>query len=168
VSVTPPEPYVPYAPLQGSMRALYPSMGQVSRLTPVLEATGGMSVSWQDVSDVLDPFLGTPGQFMCRADLGFVRRGVDQPMPLTAGRAPDRVGVLFFSMATDPATGMPLILSGDRVTMVTGPVFGVFEIRVVPDVAQDFVGAHHCEVQIVEVSQALQPGSPMPFPGSAP
>jgi hypothetical protein len=51
---------------------------------------------------------------------------------------------------------------------VAGPVFGTFEMRVIPDVAQDYVGAHHVEVQVIEVSQSLQPGSPTPFPGSAP
>jgi hypothetical protein len=39
---------------------------------------------------------------------------------------------------------------------------------VIPEVAQDFTGAHHVEIQVIEVSQALQPGSITPFPGSRP
>ena len=34
-------------------------------------------------------------------------------MPLVAGRAPDRVGVLFYDMPVD-ASGMPLLKAGDR------------------------------------------------------
>jgi hypothetical protein len=60
------------------------------------------------------------------------------------------------------------VLAGDRLRCVAGPVFGTFEIRVVPDPAQDYVGTHHIEVQVIEVAQALQPGSPTPFPGGAP
>lgn len=147
------------------MRALFPSVAQLSRLTPAVTSKGTGSIAWNPVAAILDPVLGEGGRFACRLDLQFVRRGVDQPMPLVAGRAPDRTGILF--MIPPPSvSGLPLILAGDRFTMVSGPVFGTFEMRVVPDVAQDMLGAHHIEVQVVEVSQMLQPGSMSPFPGS--
>ena len=73
---------------------------------------------------------------------------------------------------TDPLTGIPYVQAGDRLVCIQDPitralpVFGTFEIRQVPDVAQDFIGGHHIETQVVEVSESLQPGSPTPFPGS--
>lgn len=147
------------------MRALFPSVAQLTRLSSVVSAKGTGSLTWDPVSAILDPVLGEGGRFACRLDLQFVRRGVDQPMPLVAGRAPDRTGILF--MIPPPSLdGLPLILAGDRFTMVSGPVFGTFEMRVIPDVAQDMLGAHHIEVQVVEVSQMLQQGGLSPFPGS--
>lgn len=56
--------------------------------------------------------------------------------------------MLFCSAAAD-------LRAGDRVTAVGGPVDGVFEIRVVPDVATDYASGHHKEVQIIEVAQAF-------------
>jgi hypothetical protein len=168
MSITPPEPYIPFAPLQGSMRALYHSMVQVTRLQATITPDGAANMSWSPVGVVFDMFLNTPSYMMCRLDLQFVRRGVDQPPALVAGKAPDRVGVIYYDPVTDPLTGVPLILAGDRLVCVSGPVMGTFELRVVPDVAQDLIGAHHVETQIVEVSQALQPGSIQPFPGSGP
>jgi len=144
----------------------YRSIAQVMRLTPVMETVGAMSVSWAPVTDILDPFLEIPGQLACRLDLQFTRPGKDQPMPLAAGRAPDRIGILFCDLVTDPVSGLPLVLSGDRFTMISGPVFGTFEVRVIPEAALDLLGAHHYEFQVLETSQALQPGSPTPFPGS--
>lgn len=159
-------PYVPYAP--GSpARALYTSVAQVLRLTPELTVGGGMSVAWAPVTDILDPYVNTPGQLACRLDLQFTRPGKDAPMPLVAGRAPDRVGVLFYDMPVD-ASGLPLIKAGDRLEMVSGPIQGTFELRQNPEPAQNFTGYAHCENQVVEVSQALQPGSYTPFPGGAP
>jgi len=34
----------------------------------------------------------------CRLDLTFLRRGEDQPLPIEAGKAPDRGGVMFCSV----------------------------------------------------------------------
>ena len=142
-------------------------MAQVLRLQPVLQAGGGMSVSWAPVTDILDPYLATPGLLACRLDLQFIRPGKDAPMPLVAGRAPDRVGVLFYDMPAD-VNGLPLLKAGDRFEMVSGPIVGTFELRQVTEIAQDFLGAHHGENQVMEVSQALQPGSYTPFPGGIP
>jgi hypothetical protein len=157
-------PYVPFAPVSPA-RGLYNSVAAVLRLTPVLQPGGGMIVSWAQLTDILDPYIVTPGQFACRLDLQFTRPGKDAPVPLTAGRAPDRMGVLFYDMPVD-LSGFPMIKAGDRFQMVSGPIFGVFELRQFPEVAQSYTGAAHCENQIQEVSQALQPGSYTPFPGS--
>ena len=97
----------------------------------------------------------TVGQVTCRLDLNFVRPGKDQPPAIVAGRAPDRVGLMFFMPGVD-------VRAGDHIRTVSGPVDGTFEVRVVPDPAVGYGTAHHMEVQVVEVSQALAglfPGS---------
>jgi hypothetical protein len=160
------DPYVPFAP-SSPARALYRSVAQVLLLQPTLQAGGGMSVSWSPVTDVLDAYLGTPGMLACRLDLQFTRPGKDAPMPLVAGRAPDRVGVMFCDMPAD-AGGLPLLKAGDRFQMVSGPIVGTFQVNQIPEIAQDYIGAAHAEFQVVEVSQALQPGSYTPFPGGSP
>ncbi len=92
----------------------------------------------------------------CRLDIGFLRPGKDQPMAVEAGKAPDRVGVLYCLPSED-------LRAGDRVVALDpAPVPGTFEVRVIPDRAVGFSTAHHIEVQVVEVAQALA-GS---FPGS--
>lgn len=165
--MTTPTPYVPFAPGQTGMRAFYSSTCQVLRAVSSVAPGGGMTYTWPPVSSVVDPVLNQPGLLQCRIDLTFVRPGKDQPAPLVAGRAPDRIGVCYFDLATDE-NGVPLVLAGDRLSCVSGPIFGTFEIRPIPDVAQGMSGAHHVEVQVVEVSQMLQPGSPTPYPGSGP
>ena len=145
----------------------YSSVCQVLRNDPQLDDTGGMTLGWTALSSIVDPVLDEPGLLQCRLDLQLVRPGKDAPAPIVAGRSPDRVGVAFFGLAAD-ANGAPLVRAGDRLQCVRGPVFGTFEIRVVPDSVQDLAGAHHVEVQVVEVSAQLQPGSPTPFPGSPP
>jgi hypothetical protein len=129
------------------MRHLFNSRVEVLRLTGVLQA-GTPTLSWNTITDVVDPYLSAPGQLMCRIDLQFLRPGRDQPMPAVAGRAPDRVGVLFLSI-TDA------LKAGDRIHTLTGPVTGTFEVRAIPDVAAQFADGHHMEVQIIEVAQGL-------------
>lgn len=157
-------PYIPYVANQG-LRMFYTSICQVMRNDPQMDPSGGMLLGWTAVTAILDPIIDQPGLLQCRLDLTFVRPGKDQPAPIVAGRAPDRVGVCYFDLAND-SSGAPLVRAGDRLECVSGPIFGTFEIRVIPDVAQDLIGAHHIEVQVCEVSQMLQPGSPTPFPGS--
>lgn len=126
-----------------------------------------MSVTWGPLGAILDNTLSTPGYMWCRLDIGFLRPGRDAPAPLVAGRAPDRIGVCYFDPVTD-ASGVPFVQAGDRLSCVEGPIAGTFEIRMVPDTALDFAGAHHCEVQIIEVSKQAQAGSFTPFPGGRP
>jgi hypothetical protein len=160
-------PYIPYAPGQSGVRMFYTSTCQVLRMDPQMVSGGGMSLGWSVIGSIVDPILDAPGMLQCRLDLQFVRPGKDAPAPLVAGRAPDRVGVCYFDLAAD-SSGAPLVRAGDRLECVAGPVYGTFEIRVIPDVAQDLIGGHHIEVQVIEVSQQLQPGTPTPFPGSPP
>lgn len=129
------------------MRHLFNSRCEVLRLSGAM-TNGTPVLTWAKVTGMVDARLGVPGELMCRLDLNFVRPGKDQPMPVTAGRAPDRIGVMFCD-ATDT------ILAGDRVRCLSGPVSGTFEIRTIPDVAVDFASAHHVEVQVVEVSQTI-------------
>jgi len=164
---TPPEPFTPKIPPPGPQRALYRSVVQVMRLTPAFVPGGSMSVSWGVIPDMVDPYWGVPGQMQCRLDLQFTRPGKDVQMPLVAGRAPDRVGLLFFDLVPDDQ-GRLLIKAGDRIVMVSGPVTGTFQLNQIPEPAQDYIGAHHGETQVVEVSQALEPGSLTPFPGAQP
>lgn len=162
--MTTPLPYQPFAPGQG-MRMFYTSVCEVYRNNPTLDDGGGMTLGWDLVPAVVDHYLNTPGLLQCRLDLLFVRPGKDQPQPLVAGRAPDRTGVCYFDLAAD-ADGSSLVKAGDRLKCVSGPVFGTFEVRLVPDVAQGMLAGHHCETQVIECSQMLKTGSPMPFPGS--
>jgi hypothetical protein len=164
VEVTTPTPWTPFA-VTSPLRAFYRSVATVYRAQQVFDA-GGMTISWQPVPDILDPVINEPGQISCRLDLLFTRPGKDQPPPMVAGRSPDRMGVLYCDVLSN-SSGLPLILANDRFEMISGPIAGTFEIRTVPDVAQDFAGAHHIEVQAIEVSQALQQGGLMPFPGSS-
>ncbi len=138
------------------MRHLFNSRAEVQRLSgPIVN--GEPQLSWAVIPDVADPYLGTPGQVMCRIDLTFQRPGKDAPMPITAGRAPDRVGVAYFSV-TDA------VKAGDRLVCLAGPVVGTFEVRIVPDTAVGFSAAHHMGVQVVEVAQTLK----NLFPGAVP
>lgn len=100
----------------------------------------------------------------CRIDMGFLRPGKDAPMPIEAGKAPSRVGVLF----ADSFCGL---IAGDRVTCVANdfgqtPVTGTFEIRVPPDEAQGYSATHHLEVQVIEVAQQILAGERV-FPGGS-
>lgn len=128
-----------------SLRHLFSSRVELLRLN--LDMTSGVpKQSWDKVPDIIDPWVGEPGEMMCRIDLSFQRPGKDQPMPIVAGRAPDRVGLMFFDITSQ-------IRAGDRIHCLSGPIAGTFEMRVNADPAIDFDSAHHMEVQIVEVAQ---------------
>lgn len=159
-----PTPYQPFVPGPSAARGLYNSVVQVIRLTPSLNAQGGMNVAYSPITTFPDAVLRQPGLMACRLDIGFLRPGKDQMAPLVAGRPPDRVGVAFYDVVAD-ASGVPVVRAMDRLVCVSGPIFGVWEIRNIPDVAQNYVGGHHIEVQVIEVSSSLGSGSPMPFPG---
>ena len=121
---------------------------------------GLATTSWQPAAD---PTLAA---LPCRLDLNFVRPGKDiLPAPV-AGKAPDRIGIMF----TYPHAPLK---AGQRITAIANPEYpakpipvkGTFEIRVVPDVAIDYANAHHIEVQVVEVAQEPENFS---WPGEEP
>ncbi len=130
------------------MRHLYNSRVDVLRLFEGEFQFGTLTQSYAKLTTVVDPVLGVPGELQCRLDMQWVRPGKDQPVPVQAGRAPDRVGLLFCDYGVD-------LRAGDRIRPTAGPITGVFEIRVVPDAAVDYSFAHHIEVQIIEVAQSL-------------
>jgi len=125
------------------MEHLFNSVVRVEELRQTQE-DGVVTTDWRPVEGL--------EALPCRLDLNFVRPGKDiLPAPV-AGKAPDRIGVLF-TFAHAP------LKAGHRLTAIphpdTGafPVQGTFEIRVVPDQAIAFAVAHHIEVQIIEVAQ---------------
>jgi hypothetical protein len=159
-------PFQPAVPLGNSPRWLYRTTANVLRQRQTLGSDGGLAITWATVGIQVDPYVATPGQLLCRIDFIFTRPGKDQPAAVVAGRAPDRVAVCFFDPMLD-TNGLPTVRPGDRLQCIAGPVQGTFEIRVIPEAAQDYVGVHHIEVQVVEVSQALASPSQTTFPGSA-
>jgi hypothetical protein len=130
------------------VRHLFNTRAEVLRISGTFHV-GSPTVQWGKVTDIVDPILSIPGELMCRLDLNFQRPGKDAPMPLVAGRRPDRVGVMFLTV-TDA------VKAGDRIHCLDGPVAGMFEIRAVPDAAIDFNSAHHMEVQVVETGAQVQ------------
>lgn len=79
-----------------------------------------------------------------RVEVGFYRPGKDQPLPIQAGRAPDRVAVYWCTPGTD-------LRPGDHLEMIEGPVVGSWHLRAYPDRAIDMSFLHHLEGQCVEV-----------------
>ncbi len=136
------------------MRHLWHTRAEVLRLTATI-ADGTPRMNWIKADTVIDSGLQVPGELLCRLDLNFVRPGKDQPMPIVAGRAPDRIGLMFYSPDCD-------IRAGDRIRPIAGPITGTFEIRAIPDPAVGLATANHMEVQVIEVAQSLTSG----FPGS--
>ncbi len=130
------------------MRHLYNSRVEVEELAGDFQ-NGTPSYTWMKLGIVIDPYLGVPGEMMCRLDLTFQRPGKDQPQPIVAGRAPDRIGLLFYDYSDQ-------IKAGHRIRVIGGPLTGgVFELRAIPDVAQAYAIGHHMEVQVQEVAQQL-------------
>ncbi len=129
------------------MRHLYNTRAEVLRLSGVL-VDGAPTLTWAKIAGQPDSTLAVAGELMCRIDLNFQRPGKDAPMPAVAGRAPDRIGVMYLDATT-------VIKAGDRVRALSGPVAGTFEIRTIPDPAIGYSAAHHMEVQVVEVAQSL-------------
>lgn len=126
------------------MRHLYASTVRIERMT--MTATNGVPTSdWATVEG---------GESVpCRLDLNFLRPGKDIPQAPVAGRAPDRIGLMFCDSDTP-------IRAGDRIVAIPGddgttPIEGTFEIRVIPDLAMGYSAPHHMEIQILETNQAL-------------
>lgn len=120
---------------------LYNSVVRAEHL--VQSVTNGVSsYSWQAYGDSRD-------YIKCRLDLIFIRLGKDAPPAIEAGRAPDRVGTFFGDFSCG-------LRAGDRIVVTKGPVTGsTFEVRAIPDIAQNYASAHHMEVQIIETNQQL-------------
>jgi hypothetical protein len=145
------------------MQHLYPSAFRVERLQLVRVEDGVPYTDWaqatstdQNENDMLQFLMG-------RLDLMFVRPGKDIPLAPEAGKAPDRMGVLF----TFPYAP---IRAGDRIVAIPNmrgkiPVKGTFEIRPKPDEAQGYDDTNHLEVQVIEVGQDL---SEIQWPGEDP
>lgn len=127
----------------------------------VLESTtevvdGARVQTWNKSNKIFDPTM-PPGEMRCRLDLIFLRPGKDAPSPVVAGRTPDRTGVMFCSLSAN-------LKGGQIIRVIKGSETGnSFILKMRPDQAQGFSGAHHIEIQINEVAQAS-----MPFPSGAP
>ena len=122
------------------MQHLFSSAVKVQR-SQLTVVDGQATMSWQDQ-------LAPLAYVKCRLDLNFIRQGKDALPAIEAGRAPDRVGVMFVA-ATVP------LKAGDRIVTLSGPVSGTFDIRAIPDIALDYASGHHIEVQIIETNQQL-------------
>lgn len=85
-----------------------------------------------------------------RVDVTFVRAGRDLPLVVEAGRAPDRLAVVWLL----PGDGS-LVRPGDRLVCIGGPITGTYSVDQVPDQLADAVSLHHIEIGAREVSQAL-------------
>jgi hypothetical protein len=126
------------------MDHLFASTVRIERLSMTTDE-GRAITSWLPV---------TGGESVkCRLDLNFIRPGKDIPPAPVAGKAPDRIGLMFYRL------GAPL-KAGDRVIAIPNgdgsmPVTGTFEIRVVPDPVLGFSTLHHLEAQIIETTQDL-------------
>jgi hypothetical protein len=135
---------------------LFNSAVRVERLQ--LQVVGGQAVMDYAQATDPDPALNAMLQFLkCRLDMNFIRQGKDIPPAPVAGRAPDRIGIMF----TFPYAP---IKAGDRIIAIPNeqnkiPVKGTFEIRPIPDEAVGFSDQHHIEVQITETGQELTSGN---------
>lgn len=132
---------------------LYASRVAVKRMRGSSE-DGSASFAWVVV--------GALQSVPCRLDVGYLRPGKDQPMPIEAGKAPSRIALL----TADSYCG---IRAGDRITCVPGPdgktpVTGTWELRLPPDEILAFSQPHHIEVQVIEVAVAVASGE-RSFPG---
>lgn len=138
------------------MEALFNSVVRVERST--LTVSNGVATMGYAQAHDDDPALNDMLQFLrCRLDMNFIREGKDALPAPVAGRAPDRVGLLFASQWAPLRAGDRLYAIPDEDGKIV--VMGTFEIRTMPDTAVGFSDAHHIEVQIVEVGQELNPGN---------
>jgi hypothetical protein len=123
---------------------LFASVVRVERMG-LTQVDGVATMDWSPVDG---------GEYVrCRLDLNFLRPGKDIAPAPVAGKAPDRIGLMFCSSDAP-------IRAGDRVVAIPGddgtvPVSGTFEIRVIPDLAMGFSAPHHMEIQILETNQDL-------------
>ena len=135
------------------MEHLYNSVVRVERLE-LTNVDGVAVLDWVQATDE-DPNANAMLAYLeCRLDLGFLRPGKDIAPAPEAGKAPDRIGVMF----TYPYAP---VRAGDRFVAIPNaegeiPVAGTFESRLKPDEAIDFSTRHHLEIQIIETNQNLR------------
>jgi len=113
---------------------LLPSRVRVSR--PATSFEDGV------LTTTFEPVVGLES-VPVRLEVGFYRPGKDQPLPVQAGRAPDRVATYWAAPGVD-------LRPGDQMEAISGPVGGVWQIRTYPDQALDMASVHHIEGQCVE------------------
>ena len=136
------------------MNHLYPSVVRVERMERTV-VNGRESMEWVTATDP-DPYINHKYQWLeCRLDMNFLRPGKDAPAPVTAGKQPDRIGIMF----CDPAP----LRAGDRVVAIPNEygkivVPGAFDVHQVPDLALDFDSQHHIEVQVIETVNTVDEG----------
>lgn len=137
------------------MRHLFNNTVEIlESITTIVE--GARVQAWNKSSANFDATCA-PGEMKCRLDLIFLRPGKDAPMPVVAGRTPDRTGIMYCS-------NTPELKGGQIVKVVAGPYLGSsFLLKMRPDEAQNFSGSHHIEVQVFEVAQAS-----VSYPSGAP
>lgn len=145
------------------MDHLYPSAFRVERLQLIRTTDGVPEMDWAQATSE-DPSENDMLQYLrARLDLNFLRPGKDVLPAPEAGKATDRIGILF-TYAYAP------LRAGDRIVAIPNesgkiPVKGVFEIGNKPDEAQGYSDTHHLEVQVREVGQEL---SEIEWPGEEP
>jgi hypothetical protein len=101
-----------------------------------------------------DPALNAMLQYLrCRLDMVFVRPGKDVLPAYEAGKAPDRIGIMFTYSYAPIKAGQRIVAIPNEMNKI--PVPGTFEIKVMPDIPQDYMDGHHIEVQIIEANQTL-------------
>lgn len=122
---------------------------------------GEQSMSWVQATsgDRYGDFALT--RLPCRIDMNFLRPGKDIAPAPEAGKAPDRIGVLFCAPWVPIRAGFRFVaIPNDDGTI---PVPGTFDLRVNPDGAVGYHSVHHLEMQIIETVQALSA-----WPGGTP
>lgn len=134
------------------MEPLFNSVVRVEELKLVV-TDGVSSMTWVQATDPDQQMNWMLSYLKCRLDMTFLRPGKDVTPAQEAGRATDRIGVLF----TYPYAP---IKAGQRIVAIPNargkiPVPGTFGIEMIPDKAQDYSDAHHIEVQIHETNQSL-------------
>lgn len=135
------------------MQHLFPSAVRVERMQLVV-VDGRATMDWSQATDP-DEALNDMLQYLkCRIDMNFLRPGKDIAPAPEAGKAPDRIGILFCAPYAPIKAGDRLVTIPNEANKI--PVKGTFEIRVMPDEAIDYSDQHHIEVQIIETNQALE------------
>lgn len=119
------------------MRHLFASKVRAEELV-ITPREGRAEYSWKKVGP----------SFMCRIDPNFIRPGKDVQAVVEAGRAPDRVALMFCDQTAPVGAGRRIVTEG-------GPIQGVFEMRAIPDIAVGYATGHHIEVQLIETNQEL-------------